>query len=79
MKLKPAEYVIMAFGGVTACARAIGMNKSSVHKWKKSKENRGCDGMIPTANQVKVLEAAKLLGIDVTPTDLVLGREVAEE
>lgn len=78
MFLKPAEYIIHVFGGITAAANAIGLDKSSVHKWKRPKENKGCDGLIPTHAQQKIIAIAKEKGLDITPNDLILGREVDE-
>lgn len=79
MHLKPAEYVIHVFGSITKAAKAIGLHKTSVHKWKRSKEKRGCDGLIPTAAQQKILSIATEMGLDITPNDLILGREVDEK
>lgn len=72
--LSPAEYVIKAFGGVRATARAIGRDKSSVSVWRRSKDKKGTGGLIPHKAQPLILEAAKERGIDVTPNDLIIGR-----
>ncbi len=79
MHLTPAAYVIRTFGGVRKTARIIGRDPSSVSMWNKSREDRGTDGNIPSLAQHKILEEAKALGLDITPDDLILGREVNDE
>jgi hypothetical protein len=74
--LTPADYVIRAFGGVRPLARALGANPSSVSRWPKARAAGGCDGAIPTAQQKKILDLAKIHGKDITEKDLISGREV---
>lgn len=76
--LSPAEYVIRQFKGVRATARAIGRSPSSVSKWRCPKgEKRGCDGQVPGTVQRVILEKARELGLDITPSDLINGRVIA--
>jgi hypothetical protein len=63
----PAQYVIEAFQGVRATARAIGRSPSSVSKWQ-------IKGQIPRPAQKRILEVAQERGLDITPGDLILGR-----
>jgi len=72
-KYRPAEYVIMAFGGVRATARAIGYNPDSIIKWRRRK------GFVPTSAQEVILKAAIENDVDITADDLILGREVVYE
>lgn len=72
--LTPAEYVIQTFGGVRATARAIGRDKSSVSVWRRAKTRKGTGGLIPHKAQPLILQAAKERGLDITPTDLIVGR-----
>lgn len=76
MHLNPAQYVIYIFNGVRATARAVGRSPSSVSKWQKPRDNRGCGGGIPSAVQLVILEQAKKLNLDITPKDLLFGRNV---
>lgn len=78
MHLKPAEYVIQLFGGVNRTARAIGRDPSSVSKWRKSAESRGCDGNVPRGVRHKILSVATDLGLDITSKDLDFGRDLPE-
>jgi len=74
--MRPADYVIHAFKGVRATARAIGRHPSSVSRWQVPKNRKGTDGMIPHRAQHLVLEAAQNLELDITPTDLIIGRHL---
>jgi len=74
MSLSPAEYVIQVFGGVRATARAIGRSPSSISKWQKPRSQGGSDGCVPNAAQRIILEQAKKQGLDITPGDLIYGR-----
>lgn len=78
MHLSPAEYVIRVFKGVRATARVLGRSPSSVSKWTKSRANRGTDGQIPRAAMWPLLAKAREMELDLSPNDLLLGREVAE-
>jgi len=61
--MNTARFIINKFGGLTAMARALGhRNVSTVQGWRQR-------GVIPARQQPLVLEAARNLGIDVTPED----------
>lgn len=72
MKLSPVEYVIKVFGGVRATARAIGYVPSAVSKWRWQG-----GGNIPTVAQELIYDIAQDRGLDITPHDLIKGREVS--
>jgi len=74
--LSPAEYVIYAFGGVHAAARAIGRDAGSVCAWKRPRSRKGSDGRVPGKAQMAILRVARDMQIDITPEDLVIGRMV---
>lgn len=65
MKLTPSQYVIKQFGGVTATARLIGRDPSTVSRWGR---------FVPQKLHDRVLEAAKRRHIDITERDLIRGR-----
>lgn len=69
--ISPAECVIRAFGGVNATARAIGVERSAVSRWRER-------GPVPTKSLKRVLEKAKELGLSLTSDDLIHGREEPE-
>ena len=76
MKMTPADYAIHIFGGIRPLARAIGRSHTSVSKWRYRRENRGCNGNVPSLAQRRILEIAKKKKLDITPEDLVYGRRV---
>ena len=71
-KSTPADKVIAAFCGVRATARAIGRNPSSVSRWRKSREDGGTGGRVPSNLQEAVLIAARKRGISLTAEDLII-------
>ena len=79
MYLTPAEYVYFVFGGISETARIVGRHPSAVGRWNKPRENRGSNGYIPTTMQRKIIKIAFERGLDITPRDLLFGREVSEQ
>jgi|2_EtaG_2_1085320.scaffolds.fasta_scaffold246290_2 hypothetical protein len=71
MKLNPAEYVILSFGGVRATARAIGYVPESISKWRYQGRGR-----VPTSVQELILDIANERNLDITAMDLIKGRNV---
>lgn len=76
MQTTPTEYVIMVFKGVRSLGRALKCNPSTISRWKKSVEEGGCGGNIPSGAQRKILELARKNKLDITPNDLMLGRKI---
>ena len=55
--------IIQKFGGINACARALGhRNASTVQGWRER-------GVIPAARQAEILKAARREKIVLTPAD----------
>ncbi len=71
--LNPAEYVIRTIGGVRKTARAIGRTPSTISSWRKE---RGTNGNIPRSAQKPILAFAKQKGLDITASDLIIGRRI---
>jgi len=59
-----AQTIIEKFGGTRRCAAAVGKAPSTVQSWKDS-------GFIPARHQAMVLEAARSLGIELSPSDFI--------
>ena len=68
-KKTPYQIVIEEFGGVRALGRAIQKDPSNISKWGK---RHGC---IPARFQKTVLEKAWELDLNITPYELIMGRE----
>jgi len=64
----PVETMIQAFGGVGKAARALDLEKTMISRW------RWCGG-IPTKRMKRVLVVAWNLGINLTPYDIIFGKE----
>lgn len=69
--MTPADKVIEAFGGVRATARALGINSSSVSRWRMPADKRGLDGRVPSIHQATILRLAKQSGLNITAADLI--------
>lgn len=69
--MTPADKVIAAFGGVRATARALGINSSSVSRWRMPASRRGLDGRVPSIHQAAILRLAKQSGLHITAEDLI--------
>lgn len=76
MYLTPAEYVIRTFGSIRKTAKAVGKTHQAVSNWKKPKSRNGLGGLIPSRAQQRILAAADALGLDITASDLIHGRDV---
>lgn len=68
----PADKVIAAFQGVRATARALNRNPSSISRWRKSREDGGTGGRVPSGLQEVVLREARRRGLALTADDLIL-------
>jgi hypothetical protein len=77
--MTPADIVISRFGGVRPLARLLGKDPSTIHRWKQPADKGGLDGRVPSAVQVRLLDLAREQGVELTPTDLVLGNNCAGE
>jgi hypothetical protein len=65
----PAELVIGKFGGHARVAEILGVDVSRVHRWTYPKERGGTGGFIPQRHQTRLLDEARLEGLDLAPAD----------
>lgn len=68
--IKPAEYVIETFGSGSEVARVLGVDKSTVSRWKIPKDRKGTNGSIPQKYWGTLLSEAKTRRITLTLSDL---------
>lgn len=68
-----AEHIIRKCGGVQAVADLLGIDTTSVHKWKYPRARGGTDGRVPTGRQTELLRLARAAGVDLTPADFFVG------
>lgn len=62
----PAHRVILAFGGTRRLAEILGLSPATVTRWIYPREVRGCGGLIPSAQIMKILAAAEAYGVEIT-------------
>ena len=67
---KQAEKVIEKFGGTAKLANALNCDPATIYKWTYPKDKGGTDGLIPSSTMGAVLNAADVLGIDLTSDDI---------
>lgn len=68
-----ATRVIDKCGGPEAVAQMVGVNISRVYRWTYPKSRGGTGGLIPSAQQQKLLSAARKRQIDLSPADFFEG------
>jgi transposase-like protein len=67
----PADKVIEVFGGVRATARMLGLNSSSVSRWRMPADKRGLNGRVPSVHQGTILRIARERGLRLSAADLI--------
>ncbi len=73
--LNPVQYASHIFGGSRPLSRALGKHYTAASRWK-----RCCQGFFPELKIMRrVLEVAQERGLDLTPSDLLFGRDVSVE
>ena len=68
----PADKCIAAFGGIRSLARALDRNPSSIVRWRRSKDEGGSAGAVPSGLQGRILALAQERGLGITAEDLIL-------
>lgn len=73
--LSPAREVIAKFGtqdatGVRQLAVLLSVSETRIYHWMYAKEDGGAGGFIPTEHHKPILQAARDLGIPLTPAEL---------
>lgn len=68
-RMNPAQRIIDKCGGPSKVAEMVGVHVTRVHRWTYPKSRGGTDGLIPTQQQRKLLDAAIARGINLTPAD----------
>ena len=76
MHVSPAQHVITQFKGVRAAARALGRTPGTISNWRRPVSKKGNGGEIPSGIMRKIMEVAHLKKLDITPHDLVFGRNI---
>lgn len=75
--MNPASSVIAKFGGVRPLARLLAkhlrkpVSPSQVSRWQLTRQQEGCDGMIPAKFHGPLLAIARMRGVKLTADELV--------
>lgn len=74
-KVTQVDRIFAKFGGPQKLAKALRKNGTpktlpSIYKWNYTREQGGCNGVIPSHALFDVIEAAKLIGVELSAEDL---------
>lgn len=70
VELTQVEKIVYKFGGQTRLAKMLGISRSAIARWNMPHDKGGAGGRIPSKRLKAILDAADLLGIEVTMEDL---------
>lgn len=73
--MEPAQTVIKKLGGPSAVAEIVGIHRTRVSSWQRSRETGGTGGRIPQNHIPTLLAHARNQGIDLS-ADEILGAVV---
>lgn len=78
MHLTPVAYACVVFGSARRLARDLGVNRTSLERWKRPKSPKGgCDGEFPNPRvQRQILVLARAQGLPLTAEDVILGHDL---
>ena len=62
--MEPAKTIISLFGGDTAVAKILNLNRVSVARWKQPRDVQGLGGRIPQEHWDALIRSAAELGIE---------------
>lgn len=67
--MEPASSIIRQLGGPNKVAEIVGVHRTRVSNWKRSRDDGGTGGMIPFKHVPALIAAAKGDGIELTADD----------
>ena len=67
--MDPAQTIIDKLGGPTLVAGIVGIHRTRVSSWQRSRETGGTDGRVPQNHIPVLLEYARKHGIELTAED----------
>ena len=68
--MEPAATIVTKFGGPSKLASIVGVHRTRVSNWTRSKEAGGSGGRIPQAHHRAILAASREQGLGITAEDL---------
>ncbi|WP_413661867.1 carph-isopro domain-containing protein [Methylocystis iwaonis] len=77
--MEPASTIVKLLGGPSKVARLVGVHRTRVSSWKRSKDRGGTGGRIPQSHHEALLAAAAEQGIALAAEDFIGSRPGAED
>lgn len=65
--MEPAQSIIRVLGGPSAIAQQLGIHRTRVSSWQRSRATGGTGGTIPQKYHRELLARAKALGVELQP------------
>jgi len=70
--MTPSEKILKKLGLTElALAKELGLDRSTIARWKYTKTNHGTGGFIPHKYHRQILDIAKSRGVELTASDFV--------
>lgn len=76
--MEPAKHIVFALGGPSEVSRVVGVHRTRVSNWMRSKEKGGTGGLIPLKYVAQLLAFAKRKGVELSADDFIPVQEAAE-
>lgn len=67
--VEPAQTIISKLGGPSVVAKAVGVHRTRVSSWKRSRASGGTDGRIPQDHHASLLAFARRVGVELSAED----------
>jgi hypothetical protein len=67
--MEPAQTIIRKLGGPSAVASLLGIHRTRVSSWQRSRESGGTGGRIPQNHITTLLAHAREVGVDLSAGD----------
>jgi hypothetical protein len=67
--MEPAQTIIKKFGGPSALADLLGIHRTRVSAWQRSRDSDGTDGRIPQKHHDRLMKLAGEQGFVLRPAD----------
>ena len=69
--MEPAQTIIRKLGGPNAVAEVVGVHRTRVSNWQRSRAAGGTDGLVPQKHHAALLAFARDKGIELKPEEFV--------
>ena len=77
--MQPAHTIIRKFGGPSAVARIVGVHRTRVSSWQRSRAAGGTGGRVPQDHIPALLKHARENGLELSAADFLDSNETEAE